>query len=127
MLARCRRDRRSQPAADVDDCGSIADALRCDSPRQGETIVQKKALPMLRAVTLAALVTLAGWAPGTFAQDANNEYYASRGTKLLATVEQYHLYPGEEKFRQRNFKSAFDDMEFILRYFPNHPNALLLM
>jgi tetratricopeptide (TPR) repeat protein len=83
---------------------------------------------MLRAATLLLAVTLAALGPmDALAQDANNEYYASRGTKLLHTVEQYHLYPGEEKFRQRNFESAFGDFTFILKYFPNHPRALLLM
>jgi tetratricopeptide (TPR) repeat protein len=84
---------------------------------------------VVRGMRLAALaiVIAAGAAVPAAAQETDNEYYASRGTPLLRTVEHYHLYPAEEKFRARTYEQAFNDLTFILRYFPNHPRALLLM
>lgn len=61
------------------------------------------------------------------AQPVNNDYYANRGTALLEMVERYHLGPGEEKMRAKHYQSAYGDFRFILNYFPNHPQALLLM
>jgi len=60
-------------------------------------------------------------------QATDNDYYASRGTELLSAVERYHLGPGEEGMRTKHYDSAFGDFKFILNYFPNHPQALLLM
>lgn len=67
---------------------------------------------------------LAGVADG---QPINNDYYESGSTALLGTVERYHLGPGEEKMRAKRYEAAFGDFKFILNYFPNHPQALLLM
>lgn len=57
----------------------------------------------------------------------NNDYYTNPDRGMLYTVEKYHLYPGEEKMREKHYFAAYADFRFILGYFPNHPNALLLM
>ena len=62
-----------------------------------------------------------------YGQPTSNDYYKSRATTLLAAVERYTLGPGEEKMRARHYEAAFGDFKFILNYFPNHPQALLLM
>jgi tetratricopeptide (TPR) repeat protein len=81
----------------------------------------------LSFVAAALLVTAAVGSADALAQAGDNEYYASRGSALLRTVEQYHLYPGEQSLREKHYLQAFHDAEFILRYFPNHPRGLLLM
>lgn len=63
----------------------------------------------------------------TLAQQKNNDYYASAGTQLLSNVETYHIGPALEKLRARYYESAYGDVAFILGYFPNHPQGLILM
>jgi len=77
----------------------------------------------------AALLALAlAWqAPAANAQQQNNDYYDPQNATLLRTVETYHLYPGQERIRNREYEHAFGDFVFILRYFPNHPQALVQM
>jgi tetratricopeptide (TPR) repeat protein len=66
----------------------------------------------------------------SFAQ-VSNDYYIANSTaakaELLKKVEDYHLPQGIEKMRSRHYLYAFGDFDFILRYFPNHPRALILM
>ncbi len=62
-----------------------------------------------------------------FAQPTNNDYYKGAGTELLRNVEKYHLGQAADKLRLRQFESASGDIEFILRFFPNHPQGLILM
>ncbi len=83
-------------------------------------------LRALRVAGLVAAALVAGASPA-LAQQGDNDYYTSQSMPLLRTVEQYHLIPGEEKLRNRNYESAYGDFSFILRYFPNHPRALLAM
>jgi tetratricopeptide (TPR) repeat protein len=61
------------------------------------------------------------------AQPVDNDYYASKGTPLLRTVEAYHLAPAEEKLKLRQYQQARNELAFILKYFPNHPRALLIL
>ncbi|SRR6266542_3862424 len=83
---------------------------------------------MSRALGVTTLVLiLASLCSPASAQVPDNDYYASRGTALLNTVERYHLYPGQEKYRSKNYHGAWDDFSFLLRYFPNHPRGLVLM
>jgi tetratricopeptide (TPR) repeat protein len=60
-----------------------------------------------------------------------NDYYAARGSadgsNRVAVVEQYHLPPGEQALRARNYAKAFSEFAFILNIFPNHPRALAQM
>lgn len=59
----------------------------------------------------------------------DRDYYSKdpeiRG--LLKQVEGYHLMQGIGKVAERRFESAFEEFDFILRYYPNHPRVLGLM
>ena len=65
------------------------------------------------------------------AQAGDRDYYAPRTNNeqitLLKNVESYHLGPGQAKMAKRAYPSALQEFEFILRYFPNHPQALSLL
>ena len=66
------------------------------------------------------------------AQKTTFDYYAAkadktREAKRLATVEQYHLEQGDQKYRAGNYSAALGEFEFILGEYPNHPRALLLL
>src|SRR5689334_729451 len=61
------------------------------------------------------------------AQALNNDYYKGAGTELLRNVERYHLSPAREKLKARQFESGFGEVGFMLNYFPNHPQALMLL
>lgn len=64
------------------------------------------------------------------AQPQDNDYHKARLTKdgadLLRKVETYHLKQGIDKMRKGSYSSAYGDLDFILRYFPNHPRGLAL-
>ena len=45
--------------------------------------------------------------------------------ELLHNVEKFHLKQGDEKIRENRYGPALADFDFILRYFPNHPQALM--
>lgn len=55
-----------------------------------------------------------------------SDYYASSGTAALRAAEQYHLGPCEQNLGARNFHKALAECAFILRLFPNHPQAINL-
>ena len=59
----------------------------------------------------------------------DKDYYSTdqRVRNLLKTVEAYHLNQGIQKMSIRHYEPAFEDFDFILRYYPNHPRALGLM
>ena len=83
-----------------------------------------------RSLLVSALVGVSSLA---YAQEQVNgfDYYAPRTTNAditrLKNVEQYHIGPGQEKMAKRQWNYAQQDFEFILRYYPNHPQALSLM
>ena len=74
---------------------------------------------------------LLGGAAATIAApiDVNraNDYYSALGTGQLKVVEQYHLGPCEQRLRERDYPRTVGECNFILKIFPNHPQALLLM
>ncbi len=56
-------------------------------------------------------------------------YYGNYDPEHLWAVEKYHLGPAREKANRTDKKAAtyaWEDIEFILRHFPNHPQALLI-
>jgi tetratricopeptide (TPR) repeat protein len=67
-------------------------------------------------------------------QTGNRDYYSSdpEDRALLKTVHLNHLQPGISKMQKgegggaKNITGALADFEFILRYFPNDPEALNL-
>jgi Tfp pilus assembly protein PilF len=79
-------------------------------------------LPLWAIGIVAPLVAgLAG------AQPVDNDYYTTTDITLLRTVERYHVVPAQEKIRTKFYSAARADIDFVLRYFPNHPKGLLLM
>ncbi len=61
------------------------------------------------------------------AQQGNLDYYVPRegqAAQLFRNVEGYHLEQGRLKMGARNFSGAFEDFDFILGYYPNHPTVL---
>jgi tetratricopeptide (TPR) repeat protein len=61
----------------------------------------------------------------------NTDYYFDRTDRALVeqlnNVEKFHLPGCAEGVKTRRYQAALDDCEFIFRYFPNHPRALMLM
>jgi tetratricopeptide (TPR) repeat protein len=53
-------------------------------------------------------------------------YYAG-DTAHIHVVDKYHLGKAQQKLRDKRYKYALNDLNFILRHFPNHPHALMLM
>jgi Tfp pilus assembly protein PilF len=60
----------------------------------------------------------------------NTDYYFDRSDALLreqlGNVER-HLPPGIQNLRARDYRRAQGEFQFILNYFPNHPQVLALM
>lgn len=90
----------------------------------------RRASPHQRVCALVAGVAAFWIAGSAWAQvDVNraNDYVASQGTSALAVVESYHLGPCQQRYRERDWPRAKNECDFILRIFPNHPTALLLV
>lgn len=86
--------------------------------------------PLLVALLLAFIADIANAQPaicGRLVPGRPSDYYEARGCGLVQSVEQVHLFPGQERLRQHMFEQAASDFHFILAQFPNHPQALLLM
>lgn len=60
-----------------------------------------------------------------------HDYYEAKKDKswgeLLHNVEKYHLEQGIAAYKSGRLSYAQADLDFILRYFPNHPQALFYM
>ena len=56
-----------------------------------------------------------------------HDYYVGliQDRKFLDNVEKYHLPKAIESMKQKKYGWALDDLDFVLRYFPNHPIALM--
>lgn len=84
----------------------------------------------VRRLALTACAVLAIASPAN-AQPQGNDYYRARSTAemstLLGNVEKFHIGPGLEKMQQGSHYYAYQDFEFVLRYFPNHPRGLALI
>ena len=69
--------------------------------------------------------------PAATAQQANNDYYAPRPTQaerqLFNNVQGHHLAPGRAAMEKGEFPPALEHFEFILGYYPNHPQALFAL
>jgi tetratricopeptide (TPR) repeat protein len=67
-----------------------------------------------------------------YADDLNKDYFAvydEHDTQLLINVERYHLATGNfwKWYNAKKYYLAVEELQFVLRYFPNHPKALQLM
>jgi len=96
--------------------------------------VQIAAFLFLIVGILSLIFSLNGVVFPLYAQIVTNDYFDPlRDQKLLTINEQYHLSKGKfyKRFREGivsgNFKLAIAELDFVLRYWPNHPKALLLM
>jgi tetratricopeptide (TPR) repeat protein len=78
-----------------------------------------------------SVVSVLAFCAGQALAQTPSDYYAARltpgTTELLKNVEGYHLEQGIGKLRGGRPDYAWGDFDFILRYFPNHPRALMLM
>lgn len=83
------------------------------------------------------LLGIAGCLTATFASAAATyrdsgrcssgcNYYAGDSEHIWA-VENYHLGPAKKKLADGRITYAMQDIEFMLRHFPNNPNALMLL
>lgn len=80
-------------------------------------------------IACALAATLASAAP-TYNErgrcTAGCNYYEGDSGHIWA-VEKYHLGPAKQKLSDGRTTYAMQDIEFMLRHFPNNPNALMLL
>ena len=84
-------------------------------------------------ILIVIVGTLAG--TGTVAAPTFNEHgrctagcnYFEGDSKHIWAVENYHLGPAKAKLADGRVGYAMKDIEFMLRHFPNNPNALMLL
>lgn len=55
------------------------------------------------------------------------DYFGPKPAELVYAVEKHHLQVGIDKMHDGRLAYAFQDFDFILKRFPNHPKALALM
>jgi tetratricopeptide (TPR) repeat protein len=55
------------------------------------------------------------------------KFVAAYSTYELNNLNRYHVLPAEQKISKHYYVYARADIDFILRYYPNHPQALLLL
>lgn len=87
-------------------------------------------LPGLLSILIVACLYYPAALQARESWNAPHDYYtaALQGWgELLKNVEKYHLPQGIEKMNQKRYGPAWADFDFMLRYFPNHPKALLLI
>ena len=89
------------------------------SKRRRRTAVSTMALLLGSCIALGAMAQGAG--------DKPSDYFASRGSGHLIVVEKFHLGKCEQHFREHDWRRTVAECNFILRQFPNHPTALLLV
>lgn len=75
---------------------------------------------------IACILLLGMVLPVLAATPASESYYGNPNPKHLSAVERHHLPQAREKARWKNPSYAWTDVNFILRHFPNHPDALML-
>ena len=57
-------------------------------------------------------------------QQVARDYYAGHADQALRNMNRYHYEPALKALQLRKYRGAQGELEFILRYFPNHPQAL---
>lgn len=88
----------------------------------------------LKQLLAAVLFTSSSMTPALAAAQAQThehfDYYhqaTPRAQKLLHLTEEYHLKKGINLLKQGKCTYALSDFQFILNYFPNHPEVLYRM
>lgn len=57
-----------------------------------------------------------------------HDYFSSNyDQQLLRNVEKHHIPPLINELKEERWKQAWGSVDFILRYFPNHPRGLYLL
>ena len=84
---------------------------------------------VIRSILFVCLLFVANVSHAQFHH--NTDYYFDRSDAMLrqqlAEVEKHHLGPCMQGYQEHHYVQAYQDCEFMLNYFPNHPRALLLM
>lgn len=92
-----------------------------------KTINRRNVLILVMTKVLIVLL----WHPSTgFGQSGVDlDYFDARFRKELAQIEAYHFTSSTfwRHYKAGDWRNALNELRFILRYFPNHPTALLLM
>jgi tetratricopeptide (TPR) repeat protein len=102
------------------------DTMRLGPSRDREHPMDRRGF--LLVLTAAAAVL--GLAPfeNAAAQVVGRDYYMassySDGMQMLRNLDQNHYRPAFEKLRRGHYGGIQGDLEFMLKYFPNHPQAL---
>lgn len=79
-------------------------------------------------VTFAGLLVSLAMTGDSYGQDGARDYYTPRITvvdkQFLENVEKYHLVPVLQGRGKNALVNSKGDLEFVLNYYPNHPQAL---
>ncbi|MCC6609933.1 MAG: tetratricopeptide repeat protein [Burkholderiales bacterium] len=82
----------------------------------------------LVATAAAVVLGLASLSGNAAAQDPGRDYYMassySDGMQMLRNLNQNHYRPASEKLSRGHYSGVEGDLDFMLKYFPNHPQAL---
>jgi len=78
-------------------------------------------------VTFGLVAMVASPARAQDVGDKPIDYFAARGSGRLGVVESYHLGPCQRLYASREWSRALNECNFILRAYPNHPSALLIV
>lgn len=80
------------------------------------------------AFVAAAVVLCVALATDVAAQGPGRDYYQAGaypdGIQMLRNLDQNHFRLAARQLERRRYHAAVPDLEFMLRYFPNHPHAL---
>ncbi|MCL4798005.1 MAG: tetratricopeptide repeat protein [Burkholderiales bacterium] len=80
------------------------------------------------ATLVAAAALSCALALGAAAQDAGRDYYtagaSTEGAQMLRNLDQNHYRRAVGALERRRYEGALADLEFMLKYVPNHPRAL---
>lgn len=85
-----------------------------------------KATLVISSVLAAATATAAPVYNASGRCTSGCNYYEGDSGHIWA-VEKYHLGPAKQKLSDGRTTYAMQDIEFMLRHFPNNPNALMLL
>jgi tetratricopeptide (TPR) repeat protein len=82
-------------------------------------------------VLIVTLLNCAVLSDAARAQDVARDYYAAGGdrtaTAALRNLDRNHYQPAVKQLQDRHYRSALANLDFMLKYFPNHPQALAKM
>ncbi len=80
------------------------------------------------ALVAAAVILISTLGNNVAAQDPGRDYYKASsyrdGIQMLKNLNQNHFRPAAGALERRRYQAAQGDLEFMLKYFPNHPQAL---